>query len=690
MDPRTSGMFGAGWSTSWDMKILAEERGGRTSAVFTAADGRQARFADFGGTGTFQPPPGMQASLVRVPALCYAPPGVSCPAGGAATWWHLMDKTATKYIFDDLGRLRRLIDSRGRQQDVSYGPDGLLAKVTATGGRSLTFTWSGGRVAEVATDPLDGAPLTWTYTYDAGRLTRVCTPAAAPNCADYSYGSGSQYRSRVLDADPFAYWRLGEATGTAAADQTHAEREATYQSVTLGEPGALAATPDTAAKFTTGSVVKLPGNIVPHLGDRVSVELWFKTAGSGVLTAAGTQETNGAAHGPMLYVGTDGKLRGALGAVSSPITSAAPVNDNAWHHAVLTVSGADQALYLDGQRVGTTTGTVAVWRQFASIGNGVVDPAVSPAGPATKQAFPLQGAIDEVALYGQPLTEGEIADHFAARAGGAHQLSGVKLPSGRIWAANTYDPVTDRLATHTDSNGGTWKVGPLAVEVQSGESTVTVTDPATETLKFYYDAWRGYREVGEVDQLGHTTWYNYDQAGYLQTTTDRNNIDTRRYHDARGNVIARWYCRTSTECAVEHWSYYLNASDPFDPRNDRMLAHRDGRSASETDNTFATTRTYNTYGEQTKQTTPRHFGLSERTLDDDRLHRRHRAGDRRRHHPTRSDRLANRRAEQHVDLPLHQRRRSGRADQPSGHGRQARLRHPRPLEFQGRGVSGSS
>ncbi|MFE0151046.1 DUF6531 domain-containing protein [Nonomuraea sp. NPDC059007] len=604
MDPRMSGMFGAGWSTSWDMKILAEERGGRASAVFTAADGRQARFADFGGTGTFQPPPGMQASLVRVPALCYAPPGVSCPAGGAATWWHLMDKTATKYIFDDLGRLRRLIDSRGRQQDLSYGPDGLLAKVTATGGRSLTFTWSGGRVAEVATDPVDGAPLKWTYTYEAGRLTRVCTPAAAPNCAEYTYGSGSQYRSRVLDADPFAYWRLGEATGTVAADQTHAEREATYQSVTLGEPGALAATPDTAAKFTIGSVVKLPGNIVPHLGDQVSVELWFKTAGSGVLAAAGTQETNGAAHGPMLYVGTDGKLRGALGTVSNPITSAAPVNDNAWHHAVLTVSGVDQALYLDGQRVGTTTGTVTAWRQFASIGNGVVDPAVSPAGPATKQAFPLQGAIDEVALYGQPLTEAEIADHFAARVGGAHQLTGVKLPSGRTWAANTYDPVTDRLATHTDSNGGTWKVGPLVVEVQSGESTVTVTDPATETLKFYYDAWRGYRPVGEVDQLGHTTWYNYDQAGYLQTTTDRNNIDTRRYHDARGNVIARWYCRTSTECAVEHWSYYLNASDPFDPRNDRMLAHRDGRSASETDNTFATTRTYNTYGEQTRQTTP--------------------------------------------------------------------------------------
>ncbi|MBB6344345.1 RHS repeat-associated protein [Nonomuraea muscovyensis] len=515
-----------------------------------------------------------------------------------------MDKSATKYVFDDQGRLRKVIDSRGRTQDLSYGTDGKLATVTATGRRSLHITWSGSRVAEASTDAIDGAPLKWTYTYEDDRLVGVCTPAPAPNCATYGYGTGSQYRSRVLDADPFAYWRLGENSGTVAADQTPAERHATYQSVTLNEPGALTGNPDTAAKFAAGSALKLPTNIIPHLGDQLSLELWFKTSASGVLAAAGAQQTNGAAHGPMLYVGTDGRLRGSLGTVNNPITSAGPVNDGTWHHAVLTVSGTDQALYLDGQRVGTLSGSVTAWRQLASVGNGVTDPAVSPAVPATKQAFPLQGAIDEVALYGQPLTETEIADHYAARAQTAHKLTEIKLPSGRVWAANTYDPTTDRHATHTDQHGGTWKIGPLGVEVESGEATVVVTDPANETLKYYYDAWRGYRPAGEVDQLNHTEWYNYDQAGFLQTVTNRNGIDTRVYHDERGNRIARWYCRARDECAVEFWSYYHNANDPFDPRNDRMVAHRDGRSASETDNTFATKWEYNSYGEQTKETSP--------------------------------------------------------------------------------------
>ena len=52
---------------------------------------------------------------------------------------------------------------------------------------------------------------------------------------------------------------------------------------------------------------------------------------------------------PALYVGTDGKLRGEhwQGTIN-PITSTATVNDNTWHHAVLTSTGNSQSLYLDG------------------------------------------------------------------------------------------------------------------------------------------------------------------------------------------------------------------------------------------------------------------------------------------------------------------------------------------------------
>ncbi|MGI5274205.1 LamG-like jellyroll fold domain-containing protein [Nonomuraea sp. CA-218870] len=588
MDPRTDGMFGVGWSTRWDMKVAKEVRGASTSALVTYPDGRQVRFIS-NGDGTFQPPPGMYATLAE-------------ESGGE---WRLMDKSATTYLFNSSGKLTEIKDSRERTQTLTYDVGGKLTTVSGVGGRSITFTWQGDQVASVSSDPVGGQPLTWTYTYDAGRLEQVCAPVAAPNCTTYAYGSGSLYRSRVLDSDPFGYWRLGEASGTTGTDLGSGAGDLTYQGVTLGQQGALTGTTDTAATFQTGSIVKLPSNTIPHLGDQLSVEAWFKTSQSGVLVAAGTQQTGDLARGAMLYVGTDGKLRGALDAVMTPITSTGTVNDGQWHHVVLTVAGEDQTLYLDGQQAGTTTGAGTAWRTYATIGNGVTDPAKSPAVPSGVQAFPLQGQMDEVALYGKPLTAAEVQAHYAARAGATHQLSTITLPSGRVWASNTYDGKTDRIATHTDNHGGTWQIGDLGINQQYGEAQVTVTDPDDETLVYLYDAWRGYRIRGETDQLEYTTWYEYDQAGFLKKVIDRNNIANEIYQDKRGNTLGRQYCRAPGECAIEFWTYYLNANDPFDPRNDRVVAYRDGRSNSDTDNTYASTTVYNSYGEPTAQTSPK-------------------------------------------------------------------------------------
>ncbi|GAA3179460.1 LamG-like jellyroll fold domain-containing protein [Nonomuraea roseoviolacea] len=587
MDPRTDGIFGAGWSTRWDMKLVKEVRGAATSALVTYPDGRQVRFRA-NGDGSFQPPPGMYATLAQ-------------QSGGT---WKLMDKQATSYLFDDQGRLTKVSDQRNRSQDLTYGSDGKLAKVTGVGGRSLTFTWTGSHVQTVSSDAVDGKPLTWTYGYEDNRLTQVCAPVAAPNCTSIEYGSGSLYRSGVLNTDPVGYWRLGEATGTTAEDAGTSGGDATYQGVTLAQQGALTGTSDTAAKFGPGAVVKLPSHTIARLGDQMSVEAWFKTSQSGVILAAGTGESSGIAKGAMVYVGTDGKLRGSLDAVTAPITSAQPVNNDQWHHVTLTVSGANQTLFLDGQQVGTMTGQVTAWRQFASVGNGVTDPAKSPAVPSTSQAFPFQGTIDEVAVYGAPLTAAEVQGHYAARGGAPYKLSKITLPSGRVWASNTYDDKTDRIATHVDNHGGTWKIGPISVQQEYGEAQVTVTDPGNKTLKYLYDAWRGYRIRGETDQLDKTTWYEYDQAGFLTKVIDRNDIANEIYQDKRGNTLGRQYCRAPGECAIEFWTYYLNANDSFDPRNDQLIAYRDGRSASDTDNTFATVTEYNSFGEQTKQTSP--------------------------------------------------------------------------------------
>ncbi|TMR22623.1 hypothetical protein ETD86_10830 [Nonomuraea turkmeniaca] len=595
LDPRRDGMFGAGWSTRWDMKISPEVGG---TLLVTFPDGRQVRFAANGTGGTFQPPPGLQATLAETRES----------ADGPVTGWRLMDKSSTSYVFDANGRLVKIADLRGRTQNLTYGTDGKLAKVSGVGGRSLSFGWTGSHVTSVDTDPVNGQPLRWTYSYDGDKLTSVCAPVAQPNCTTYGYAGGSQYYSAVLNSDPLGYWRLGETSGQKAADSGRGAGAATYSSVTLGQAGAVEASTDKAAQLTGSGVISLPEHAIARLGDAASVEAWFKTTKTGVIMSGGTDSSSDLARS-VLYVGSDGKLRGQFRpttgtATIAPITSPGVVNDGQWHHAVLTLSGTAQQMFLDGQSVGTATGSgFGGWPVGAWLGNGRLEGGKWPAGPATTQDLPLTGHLDEVAIYDKPLSAHEVATHHAARAAAPHLMSKITLPSGRVAMQATYDAATDRIKTHTDAHGGQWQLAAPVLNNQTGISKVTVTNPATDTLVHEFDTWRGNRLVSHTDQLGKKTSYEYDTAGYPSKVTDRNGNVTTLVNDARGNVIGR-HRQRSGGTGFWEWYAYETHSDPFDPRNDQLRAVNDGRSANFMDGTYASRWWFDTYGQIVIATLP--------------------------------------------------------------------------------------
>lgn len=569
MDPRRDGAFGAGWSTRWDMRLVEESVRGRAAALVTYPDGRQVRFAKKS-DGGYQPPPGMYATLAK-------------NADGS---WRLMDKSATSYLFDSNGRLLKVSDQRGRSQELTYGGDGKLAKVSAVGGRSLTFTWTGAHVTTVTTDPVDGTALSWSYTYDGDVLTKVCNPRQ--ECTQYGHNPGSLYRSTVLDSDPMGYWRLGESSGSVSKDLGWLG-DAHYNSgYTLGQPGALAGTTDTAAGIPASrtDAINLPVGIIPGIGAWGSVETWFKTTGTGtVITVEGTWGYSN----KLFQVTTDGKLSAAYHYDSARIVSPQKVNDGAWHHAVLTAAGNVQTLYVDGAEAATRTAEIRniepEYSEFMNLGG-------------------LTGAVDEVAVYDRPLSLAEIARHWAARAAAPNRLTKITLPSGRVWAENTYDGSTDRIKTHTDNNGGTWQLSEPVDNLETGTSTVTVTDPINGKLISVYDGWRGYRMVSHTDQENKKTSYDYDTAGFLSQVTDPNGNGVSLTSDERGNTLTYTTCRGSGDCQTIYRTYYLNNNDQFDQRNDRVLKVRDARSAGAGDNTYATGSEYNTFGELTKQTSP--------------------------------------------------------------------------------------
>ncbi|QFZ19014.1 RHS repeat-associated core domain-containing protein [Saccharothrix syringae] len=654
LDPRRDGMFGAGWTSGYDVELVPDDDGSG-NVVVTYPDGQAVRFGR-NADGTYAAPSGRVASLTA-----------------DSTSWKLLDKSGTTYQFAPTGRLTRITDVSARSVVLSYGTDGRLTKAqvsnsqTNTAGRALSFTWTGNHVTAVRTDPLNGTPLTWTYKYTGDVLNEVCAPGATA-CTTYGYTAGSHYRSTVLDGRPESYWRLGESEGTQAGSEVAVnlgKDTATYKNAALGTTGPLAGTSDTAATFNgTSSTVELPKGALKKSRDG-AVELWFRnnpTGSGGPLLgyqdkALGTTPTTGV---PVLYVGTDGKLRGQFaGGSVAPITSATAVNDGKWHHAVLSSMGSTQTLYLDGAEVGEATGrtvdhTLLTFNQLgAAHATGTW-----PAWGSTPQRF-YNGSIDEVALYAGPLGPAQVAAHHRAGTAQADQLAEVVLPSKRVGAAVKYDVGLDRVKEYTDDDGGTWRVG--APTVFGGDDdlrrSVEVLDPANRTSLYEFDALGGrllrfglplglearsedapgepvptpgepVRQCSKPDpddpafctvipdDSGGPVFvrygvdgvsirsFGYDEDGTLKTVTDENGDTTTMTHDARGNVTSRKTCRTDAECHTSYTTYPATVTNRFDPRNDQPVETRDGRSAGATDNTYLTRYTYHPSGQLASQTGP--------------------------------------------------------------------------------------
>ncbi|MBP2336565.1 RHS repeat-associated protein [Saccharothrix coeruleofusca] len=654
LDPRRDGLFGAGWSTSYDMKVVPDDDGSG-NVVVTYPDGQAVRFGR-NADGTYAAPPGRTASLTS-----------------DSTSWKLLDKSGTTYQFATTGKLNRITDVANRSLVLTYA-EGKLSKVqasvsqTSTAGRALLFTWTGNHVTSVRTDPVDGTALTWNYTYDGDVLKKVCAPGSA--CTGYDYSAGSHYRSAVLDARPESYWRLGDTEGTAASSEVAVnlgKDVGTYKSTTPSTETPLAGTTDQSTAFNgSTSAVELPKGTLKKSRD-AAVELWFKNnpSGSGGPLlgyqdkALGSASTTGV---PVLYVGTDGKLRGqfATGSIS-PITSAATVNDGRWHHVVLSSMGSTQTLYLDGAKVGELTGKTVdhALLTFNQIGAAYAGtPASWPAWGATAQRS-YNGTIDEVSLYAGPLGAASVAAHYKAATAKADQLAKVTLPSGRVAATATYDVSRDRLKEYTDADGGTWRIG--APAVYGGDTdlrrSVEVLDPAGRPSLYEYDAIGGWLlryglplgvearsedEPGEPapsepepvetctqpdpndpafcttipDDSGGPVFvrygtegtsiraFSYDDNGNLTTVTDENGDSTWLTYDARGNVTSTKTCRTATVCHTSYKTYPATITNQYDPRNDLPVESRDGRSAGPTDNTYRTSYSYHFTGQLASQTNP--------------------------------------------------------------------------------------
>lgn len=302
----------------------------------------------------------------------------------------------------------------------------------------------------------------------------------------------SAYGQAVNADGPTAWWRLGEASGTTAADQIGTSPGTYAGGVTLGQPSLLSADTNPAATFngSTGRVT-IPDSPVLDFTNKLSIEAWIKPTSlptSGVFRSILTKAEAYSLqfNGPRLEFtiiqsGVRKRLQAPSGAVVAGTT----------YHVVGTFDGTTQRLYLNGVQVAS-----AALSGSASV---TTKPVVIGSWDGTQEFF--NGTIDEPALYGKVLTAAQVAAHYSAAGTVA-----LNTPSG---LAATPTSASQVNLTWSDNNGaGSGETG----EVLERSTDSAFTAPTTIQLAA---GTQSYSDTG----LSPSTDYWYRVKGVASSTT---------------------------------------------------------------------------------------------------------------------------------------------------------------------------
>jgi hypothetical protein len=217
----------------------------------------------------------------------------------------------------------------------------------------------------------------------------------------------SGYAAEVAADAPVSWWRLGESSGTAAADQRGANAGTYVAGPTLGAPSLLGTdTANTAVTFdsATKSYVRVANSASLTIGSPLTLETWIKpaavpAAGSFASVLTKPESYSLQFNGPLLEFtiiqnGTRKRLQAPSGTIVAGQT----------YHVVGTYDGTTRRLYVNGAQVatGALTGaaTATTNALYMASWNGGTE-------------F-LKGTIDEVAVYSTALSATRVSAHYTA------------------------------------------------------------------------------------------------------------------------------------------------------------------------------------------------------------------------------------------------------------------------------------
>lgn len=244
-----------------------------------------------------------------------------------------------------------------------------------------------------------------------------------------------RYRSAVLADSPVAYWRLGEASGTTAADEMGSyngtctpNSGGAWTGGTLGAAGALA-DGNTAATFPGGTSFTTTPHV--NIGSAMatvftgnnprSFDFWIKPAAtmvSGAIIAKSDNQAGAALFAWLIHMLSTGEvvftLQGPASAFWRVTSPAATLAASTWAHVAVVVGDTNtraSAIYMNGvsQSLTASTGGTPPTTWTAAVTNVWIGKSHKSAS-----AYATAADIDEMAIYSSALSAARVLAHYQA------------------------------------------------------------------------------------------------------------------------------------------------------------------------------------------------------------------------------------------------------------------------------------
>lgn len=495
----TAGIFGYGWSSSYDAHVTQNTDG---SATVTEADGSQVTAAPAGG-GAFTVPSWANSSLTE---------------NGDGSWTFVR-RQQTTYGFDSLGRLTSISDLNGYATRLAYNGSGQLSTVTDPAGRAITFTFgSNGFVSQVS-DPASQATL---YGYDSsGNLTSVTDPMNRVTSFTYD---GSQRLLTMTDPNQGVTTNVYDSSGRVTKQTDPAQLVTTF--AYSGD--------NFSANSGTTTVTDPHGNVtVEGYTNGVMLSL---TKGAGTAAAATWQFS----YDPNTYGVTsvtdpnNHTTSSTYDGAGNLLTSTDPLNRKTTY----TYNSFDEPL--------TVTDPAGIKSTYTYDPNGNIQTrTVAGVGGSPSEATTYSytdGHAGDLTVISDPA--GHVTDYTYDAQGDVattttHPASGVSDTTAFV-----YDTLARKICEASPQATAASVQCPPAGQPRVDDTTTWSYDPDGEV-------------TSSIDPLGNTTAYVYDNDGNQTQTTDPAGHVTKTVLDADSRIQSQTSGYGSAAAATTSYVYDL-------------------------------------------------------------------------------------------------------------------------------------